>query len=300
MDRILAKDGREHTHGRDLGAELVERPVDTLRPHPTYVRHHLTVPAAQLSALAAEGETVFDEPLQITHDGIVLGDYARLELARLRGRPTLLCISFYLTEEEALHRIIRRHGKANIVNDFTRILLALELEPWLKQSARLNQQVGGLKKGSSNLTEAERLDVRSEIAKLAGVCAANVSKVKKLLGDAKPELLQALREGEVSIHRASGWLGTPEKQLEQLSLHQNLRGITKTIDFLLQRHRAAEPASNGQFDVRRIGSALAALDDERRSAVVVHEIQLFGQVLLLSRDLSKALKNHGDLSHEQC
>jgi hypothetical protein len=54
----------------------------------------------------------------------------------------------------------------------------------------LNWLAGGQNKGSSKLTEAERLDVRREIAAAAGVSVGNVSKVKRLKVTAHPELLQ--------------------------------------------------------------------------------------------------------------
>ena len=80
----------------------------------------------------------------------------------------------------------RKHQRSDGLNAFCRILLALELEPWFKARARYNQQLGGQKKGSSNLAEADRLDVRSEIAAAAGVSTGNVSKVKQLASAAHP------------------------------------------------------------------------------------------------------------------
>ena len=139
--------------------------------------------------------------------------------------------------------MLQKHRRSNGLNDFNRILLALELEPWLKQQARFNQQFGGQRKGSSNLTEADRLDVRSEIAAVAGVSTGNVSKVRQLASTAHPDLLEALRAGEISIHRASILLRKPEQQLEQLMLYRNLRGITRTVNTLLQAH--CRPAPNG-------------------------------------------------------
>jgi len=56
------------------------------------------------------------------------------------------------------------HRRSNGLNAFSRILLALELELDFKKKARSNQRSGGQAKGSSNLTEADRVDVRSEIA----------------------------------------------------------------------------------------------------------------------------------------
>src|SRR5207248_6325810 len=98
---------------------------------------------------------------------------------------------------------------------------ALDLEPSLREKARGNQGVGGKKGDSSNLTEAERLDVRSEIAAAAGVSVGNVSKVKQLMMTARPELRQAVRNGEISIHRA--WLCSkqlPGKQQDALGVHR--------------------------------------------------------------------------------
>lgn len=82
-------------------------------------------------------------------------------------------------------------------------------------------------KASSNLTEADRLDVRAQVATAANVSAGNVSAVKKLLEKAVPEVLEALRESELSIHRARSWLEGPGKQLDQLSLYQNRRVIDR-------------------------------------------------------------------------
>ena len=70
-------------------------------------------------------------------------------------------------------------------------------------------------KGSSNLTEDAAVDVRKETAAAAGVSVGNVTKVKQLVGVGHPELLEALRGSEVSIHRAWKWsTGSPDQQIE--------------------------------------------------------------------------------------
>jgi hypothetical protein len=43
----------------DLDDRLVTCRLDELRPHPSYVRHHLSVSTAKLSVLADQGELVF-------------------------------------------------------------------------------------------------------------------------------------------------------------------------------------------------------------------------------------------------
>ena len=156
-----------------------------------------------------------------------------------KARATLPCIEYELTESEALHWLLQKHRRSNGLNAFSRILLALDLEAGFKEKARSNQQAGGQNKGSSKLTEAEKLDVRREIAAAAGVCVGNVSKVKRVTLTAHSELLQALRSGEISIHRASLWCKeSPERQREELRLYQSERGIRKTIRLLVSRHRS--------------------------------------------------------------
>src|SRR5215471_18365034 len=118
-----------------LQGQLVTCRLEELRPHPSYARHQLTVPASQLSAVAGRGERAFLEPLVITQDRTILDGYARVELARLRGRTTLRCIEYELTESEALRWLLHNNRRSNGLNDFTRILLALELEAWFREKA---------------------------------------------------------------------------------------------------------------------------------------------------------------------
>ena len=254
----------ESTNSNDglLGAgQLVTCRLEELRPHPSYLRHHLAVSASQLSALAERGDRAFLEPLVVTQDRTILDGYARLELARLQGRATLSCIEYELTESEALHWLLQKHRRSNGLNAFSRILLALDLEAGFKEKARSNQQAGGQNKGSSKLTEAERLDVRHEIAAAAGVSVGNVSKVKQLTTTAHSDLLQALRSGEISIHRASLWCkDSPEKQREELRSYQSERGIKKTIRTLVSRHRRKSPPAAP--DLGNLAGQLSAVEPQ--------------------------------------
>lgn len=77
----------------------------------------------------------------ITQDCTILDGYARLELARRKGRATLPCIAYELTESEALHWLLQKHRRSNGLNDFTRTLLALELESYFKEKALSNQRL---------------------------------------------------------------------------------------------------------------------------------------------------------------
>jgi membrane protease YdiL (CAAX protease family) len=79
----------------------------------------------------------------ITRNGAIIDGYCRWELARRQGRTTVACIEYDLTEEEALHWLLQRHRRVEGLNAFCRILLALDLEPWLKEQARVARAPAG-------------------------------------------------------------------------------------------------------------------------------------------------------------
>ena len=250
---------------------LITCRVDELRPHPGYLRHRITVPASRVSLLAGAGRSLLREPLQITRH--------------------LDCLEYELSEEDALLWLIQKHQRSDGLNAFCRILLALELEPWFKARARVNQQLGGQKKGSSNLAKADRLDVRSEIAAAAGVSTGNIGKVKQLASVAHPHVLEALRASEVSIHRASVWLQKPGKQLDALGVHRNRRGITATVNALLRAHHGDRTGE--QLDAPYIAAALARCSSEQSGTILVAEIKVPGEVLLVSTALRQTLTSQG-------
>jgi hypothetical protein len=78
-------------------------------------------------------------------------------------------------------------------------------------------------------------------------------------------------------------------------LHRNQRGITRKIDSLLHAHRPSHSAKHENLDIQRIGSALAAMDPQRKASVLINAIQVSGEVLLLSTGLLQALESQGEL-----
>jgi hypothetical protein len=118
-----------------------------LRPHPSYAKHGLSVPARKLSALRERGELAFAEFLMITRDRTIIDGYARWELAKQLRRPILHCVEYELSEAEALQWLLQKHRRSSGLNDYSRIMLALDLEPQLAGKARANKQIGGQHKG---------------------------------------------------------------------------------------------------------------------------------------------------------
>jgi hypothetical protein len=222
-----------------IPGQFVTCHVADLRFHPSYVRNGLTVSACQLSALIELGDLAFLNPIVITRDRFVIDGYALLELARRQGRATLLCIELNLSEAEGLQWLLWKSRKSNALNAFSRILLALDLQPGLREKARSNQRAGGQKKGSSKLTKGESVDVRSDVARAAGVSTGNVTKVTQIMNTANLKLRQALRAGQIRIHKAWQWRHlSPEGQLKELELYLGQKGANRVIRRLIKRHIA--------------------------------------------------------------
>src|SRR5437868_3067765 len=146
MDQGIAieeSDGASSAQASAAQGHVVVRRVNELRPHPSFNRHCITVPIADISGVGSQVDRCLPEPLVITQERIILRGYAQWELARLQGRVTVPCIEYNLGGEEALRFLVQSHHRSKGLNDFARILLALDLEPWLQEKARSNQRVGG-------------------------------------------------------------------------------------------------------------------------------------------------------------
>lgn len=177
--------------------------TDDLKPHPSLLKLGLSPTNERLLKLNEHGNAIFEQPLLITHENLIVDGYARWRIARQQQRDTLLCQVCQLTEQEALQRILQNHCRPEWLNAFSRVQLALDLEPWFREKARANQSAGGKDKVSSILTEDRRIDCRKQIAALADVSTGNVTKVKQILASPRAlRLIEALRLGEIRIHRA--------------------------------------------------------------------------------------------------
>jgi hypothetical protein len=267
--------------------------VAELCPHPSYVKHQLSVSASRLSALAALGGLAFREPIVITRNRTIIDGYVRFRLAQEQGRETLLCFEYELTEEEALLWLIQSHRPSWGLNPFTRVLLVLDLQPLLQERARENQRIGGQHKGSSNLTEAYKVDCRSELAAAAGVSSGNITKVKQLVESAHPRIKQALKAEEISIHLAWKWRELPaQQQLENFEEYRSRKGTNQTSRRLIQRHVARLPSP--QLIPPTLGDLLKTLPPERTElfdSIVVSEIDAPGNIAYFTKSALRALRS---------
>jgi hypothetical protein len=280
--------------GQQAPSQLVTRRIEELQPHPSFARHRLSVPVTALSVAVSQAGLGLDEPIAITQDNVILKGYAQWQLATLQSRKKVSCIEYRLSEEEALHWLLQSHRRSPVLNDFARIVLALDLEPFLQEKARSNQRSGGQSKGSSTLTEATRMDVRSQIAAAAAVSSGNVTKVKQVHNLAHPDVLDALRLGELSIHRAWQWRGLRlEQQAQRLFQHQSAKGVRKTIRQLVSQHLPDE--ARPVFTVRELLRGLQEVDGERFPAIQVAVVDSPGFGILVSKELFHAIDSQKEL-----
>jgi hypothetical protein len=282
--------------GADLSCRLIWRCVSELRAHPSYVRNGLAAPVSKMAALSEIGDLAFREPIIITPGGIVIDGYARWQTAQECGRKTILCLEYDVSEIETLRWLIRSHFPFHGLSAYSRILLARDLRPTLREKALLNKRTGGREKHSSNLTEAEKVDVRRVVAQAAGVSVGNVTKFEQLRSTVIPDVLEALGRGEIRLHRAWGWRNMlPNQQKEQVRLHRLKRDLRRKVKTLISKHRV-KTSSGGSFlsigTLSQLTQRLSTmLIDERDEPdrLVIALIDLPGKCVFLTQELFDAV-----------
>jgi len=115
------------------------------------------------------------EPIIVTDRGIIVSGFADWHAATCAGQAEIDCIEVVLSDDEALQLVLSLHRPRSNWNTFTRTRLALQQERYFQSRALANQIAGGKLKGLANLPRVEHIDVRQEIANLAGVCVRATS-----------------------------------------------------------------------------------------------------------------------------
>ncbi len=161
--------------------------------------------AEELSNSAELKRLAIPEPIIITPDGTIVAGFGAWRVAKFERIAVVHCIEYALADEEILPFILRYHQPRQTWNAFVRISMARRLKFGLQQRALDNMRTGGKYKGSTKLPNADRIDVRHEIAKIAGTGTGNVTKVETILDRAHPNIIIALQNGLLSIHQAWKW-----------------------------------------------------------------------------------------------
>ena len=152
------------------------------------------------------------EPLSVWN-GILLDGHNRYEIAMEHGLPFEIKEYDFDSREEALQWVIKNQlGRRNI-STVDRVLLAQKQTELLAEQAKVNQRLGGQLKGDirneeafdnvvkSSQKEFAPINVRKETSRIAGVSEGTIGKVLKIQKE-QPQLLERIRNGEMSIDRA--------------------------------------------------------------------------------------------------
>jgi len=261
-----------------LEGRPVVRSPKQLRPHPVLEEIGFTGAIDEFNDAAKLANSPVLEPILITTNGTILAGFGCWRSAVFDGRLEIPCIEYPLSEEEALQFIIRHYRPQRGWNAFIRIRLALRLRSNFQQRAFDNMSAGGKYKGSTNLPEADRIDVRQEIANLAGTGTSNVSKVEAILERAHPNILIALQNGQLSIHRAWQWCKQSKmQQKEEFARYEEERARRKILRELSigQPKVLLDPAWVIEVlrdeEARQPGSVMIRASRGRRTVVIVRQ-----------------------------
>jgi hypothetical protein len=168
-----------------------------------------------------------------------------------------------ISDDEALDQILARASAKNWWKPYCRICLALTREEALRELARENQRAGGRKKDPSTLTTAQHIEVRREIARMAGAGTENVRKVKSILDKGCPLLKQEAQRGAISIDAA--W------KISKLDHDEQMRELGRKAS-----------KRRGRKRVQALGRAAAI----RSECVSEHPRERFGQIRQLFDELT--------------
>ena len=268
-----------------LEGRAVVRSPEQLRLHRALDELDLIDVAGELNEAARLKDQSLPEPVLITTNGTILAGFGRWRLALFERRQELHCIEYPLSEDESLQFILTHHQLGRGWNAFIRIRVALTLETHLQQRALDNMRAGGKYKGSANLPEAQHIDVRQEITRAAGVGARNVSNVKTIVQAAHPRLMEALRDGTLTINRAVPWCKLPKvQQLEQFTRYSWERATNKVI-----RQFTRLNEDKNSFNPFTVLDALQQQEVRQPGSVVVRAGRLHRTVILIGQDMLAGL-----------
>ena len=188
----------------------------------------------------------------VVWQGFIVDGHNRYEIAKKHGLPfDTMGKEFEDEDATKLWIIDNQLGRRN-VPPFVRIELAQLREPLVRAKAKEkqaefhgNQYTSGLPQVTAEVQKANRADneTRNQVAKIAKVSHDTLTRAKKIMDKASPEILQDLREGKRSIHETERELRVGSKICEScgeekpLSRFQN-EGGKKCLDCKTKKQTA--------------------------------------------------------------
>jgi hypothetical protein len=277
-----------------LGRAVVRR-SEQLRLHPALIEVGWSGDIEEFYDAARIKNQSVPEPVLITTSGIILCGFGVWRLAVFESREQIRCMEYEVSEEESLQFILSRHRSRRGWNNFVRIRLALRLEPVLHQKALENMSAGGKHKGSATLPDVQRIDVRQQIAAIAGVGARNVGNVKTILQVAHPRITEALMDGTLTINKGVQFCKLSHGQ----QLEQFVRDSTEHTTGKVIRQSLSGPSDEKSSTyVVEVLNALRQQEATQPGSISIRLSARKQSVLLISPDLlvqplaQEELKSH--------
>lgn len=124
--------------------------------------------------------------------GTIVDGHNRYKICQGNSIPFKTEEKKFADRDEAAEWIIRNQFGRRNLSLAQRSELAMKLKPAIQKKAKENQKKAG---GAVPLKSAEPVDVRKELAKIAGVSADTISKVEKIHEKGTPEQIERARKG---------------------------------------------------------------------------------------------------------
>ena len=136
-------------------------------------------------------------------NGVIVDGHNRYEICKRRKRAFRVKEMSFDNDEAAVAWIIRNQFGRRNLTAMQRAELALKLKDAIAAEAKKRQGArNDLKKNIPQKSAGSSKETRDELAKMAGVSHDTIAKVEKIVAEAKPEVVEATRKGEMSINAA--------------------------------------------------------------------------------------------------
>lgn len=162
------------------------------------------------------------EPLLVTPDGVLLDGHNRLRICREHDIPFRTKVIHVTDRDDALLWIVTNQLARRNLSAIDRIALVEKREPLLRARAAARQATRSqLPQSSAEANQGE--ETREVAARAAGVSRDTYSKGKKVLERGVPEIVQAVRDGDASIHAASKVADLPADEQKAIVAAGNVK-----------------------------------------------------------------------------
>lgn len=190
-------------------------------------------------------------------DDVLIDGHNRYSICQKHGLPfrTEQATTIQSYDDAVLWIVNNQLGRRNI-NDFVRGELALRAKPIIEARAK-DRRLSALKQGDSPVSQkSDERGMRTDdaVADRAGVSRDTIRKIEKIHEDASPEILAAVRSGDISINAAAQVAKLPADQQSTIASG----GIANI------RRMVGKPRTGYAADLTRSALAVADKNDKLR------------------------------------